>query len=126
MLEDTKISHETFRKEFGEEIYALVAGVTKIETLKFSSRDEAQADNCRKMILAMAKDIRVILIKLADRLHNMRTLNFLTREKQLEISHETISLYAPLAQRLGIFQLKSQLEDLQVPAPDEYQSPWVA
>ena len=112
VLEDTKIPHETFQKEFGDEIYALVAGVTKIETLKFSSRDEAQAENWRKMILATAKDIRVIVIKLADRLHNMRTLNFLTREKQLEISHETISLYAPLAQRLGIFQLKSELEDL--------------
>ncbi|MDD5209799.1 MAG: RelA/SpoT family protein [Elusimicrobiales bacterium] len=124
VLEDTKIPHETFKKEFGEEIYALVAGVTKIETLKFSSRDEAQAENWRKMILATAKDIRVIMIKLADRLHNMRTLNFLSREKQLEISHETLSLYAPLAQRLGIFQLKSQLEDLSFKYlhPDEYQS----
>ncbi|OIN99174.1 MAG: hypothetical protein COX65_09985 [Elusimicrobia bacterium CG_4_10_14_0_2_um_filter_56_8] len=124
VLEDTKIPHETFKKEFGEEIYALVAGVTKIETLKFSSRDVAQAENWRKMILATAKDIRVIVIKLADRLHNMRTLNFLTREKQLEISHETLSLYAPLAQRLGIFQLKSQLEDLSFKYlyPDEYQS----
>jgi len=124
VLEDTKIPHETFKKEFGEEIYALVAGVTKIETLKFSSRDVAQAENWRKMILATAKDIRVIVIKLADRLHNMRTLNFLTREKQLEISHETLSLYAPLAQRLGIFQLKSELEDLSFKYlhPDEYQS----
>ena len=124
VLEDTKIPHETFKKEFGEEIYALVAGVTKIETLKFSSRDEAQAENWRKMILATARDIRVIVIKLADRLHNMRTLNFLTREKQLEISHETISLYAPLAQRLGIFRLKSELEDLSFKYlhPDEYQS----
>jgi GTP pyrophosphokinase len=124
VLEDTKIPHELFKKEFGEEIYALVAGVTKIETLKFSSRDEAQAENWRKMILATAKDIRVIVIKLADRLHNMRTLNFLTREKQLEISHETLSLYAPLAQRLGIFQLKSELEDLSFKYlhPDEYQS----
>lgn len=124
VLEDTKIPHETFRKEFGEEIYALVAGVTKIETLKFSSRDEAQAENWRKMILATAKDIRVIVIKLADRLHNMRTLNYMPKEKQLEISHETISLYAPLAQRLGIFQLKSELEDLSFKYlfPDEFQS----
>ena len=124
VLEDTKIPHETFQKEFGDEIYTLVSGVTKIETLKFSSRDVAQAENWRKMILATAKDIRVIVIKLADRLHNMRTLNFLTREKQLEISHETISLYAPLAQRLGIFQLKAQLEDLSFKYlhPDEYQS----
>ncbi len=124
VLEDTKIPQETFRKEFGEEIYVLVSGVTKIETLKFSSRDVAQAENWRKMILATAKDIRVIVIKLADRLHNMRTLNFMPREKQLEISHETISLYAPLAQRLGIFNLKSELEDLSFKYlhPDEYQS----
>ena len=124
VLEDTKITHDAFRKEFGDEIYTLVAGVTKIETLKFSSRDEAQAENWRKMLLATAKDIRVIVIKLADRLHNMRTLNFLSREKQLEISHETLSLYAPLAQRLGIFHLKSELEDLSFKFlhPDEYQS----
>ena len=124
VLEDTQIPHETFKKEFGDEIYTLVAGVTKIETLHFSSRDEAQAENWRKMILATAKDIRVIVIKLADRLHNMRTLNFLTNEKQLEISHETLSLYAPLAQRLGIFSLKSELEDLSFKYlyPDEYDS----
>lgn len=124
VLEDTTVPHETFRKEFGEEIYNLVAGVTKIETLHFSSRDEAQAENWRKMILATARDIRVIVIKLADRLHNMRTLNFLTGEKQLEISHETLSLYAPLAQRLGIFRLKSELEDLSFKYlyPDEYDS----
>jgi len=112
ILEDTSVSHDTFKKEFGPEIYDLVMGVTKIETLKFSSRDEAQAENWRKMILATAKDIRVIIIKLADRLHNMRTLNFLSEEKQVEISQETLSLYAPLAQRLGIFHLKSELEDL--------------
>ena len=123
VLEDTTVSRDTFRKEFGSEIYELVLGVTKIETLKFSSRDEAQAENWRKMILATAKDIRVIVIKLADRLHNMRTLNFLTQEKQLEISHETLSLYAPLAQRLGIFHVKSELEDLSFKYlhPDEYQ-----
>lgn len=124
VLEDTSVSHDTFRKEFGEEIYNLVMGVTKIETLKFSSRDVAQAENWRKMILATAKDIRVIVIKLADRLHNMRTLNFLPSEKQLEISHETLSLYAPLAQRLGIFHLKSELEDLSFKYlhPDEFRS----
>jgi GTP pyrophosphokinase len=124
VLEDTKITPDAFAREFGPEIATLVAGVTKIETLKFSSRDEAQAENWRKMILATAKDIRVIVIKLADRLHNMRTLNFMPKEKQLEISHETISLYAPLAQRLGIFQLKSELEDLSFKYlfPDEYQS----
>ncbi|HOW89467.1 MAG TPA: RelA/SpoT family protein [Elusimicrobiales bacterium] len=124
ILEDTSVSHDTFRKEFGEEIFNLVMGVTKIETLKFSSRDVAQAENWRKMILATAKDIRVIVIKLADRLHNMRTLDFLSPEKQLEISHETLSLYAPLAQRLGIFHLKSELEDLSFKHlhPDEFRS----
>jgi GTP diphosphokinase / guanosine-3',5'-bis(diphosphate) 3'-diphosphatase len=124
VLEDTKITDEQFRAEFGEEIYTLVSGVTKIETLKYSSKDEAQAENWRKMLLATAKDIRVIVIKLADRLHNMRTLNYMSKEKQIEISHETISLYAPLAQRLGIFHLKSELEDLSFKYlhPDEYQS----
>jgi len=124
VLEDTDVTDETFKKEFGEEIYNLVAGVTKIEALNFSSRDVAQAENWRKMILATARDIRVIIIKLADRLHNMRTLNYLPREKQLAISSETLSLYAPLAQRLGIFSLKSELEDLSFKYlfPEEYQS----
>jgi GTP pyrophosphokinase len=123
VLEDTKIPPDTLKKEFGDEINNLVSGVTKIETLKFSSRDEAQAENWRRMILATAKDIRVIVIKLADRMHNMRTLGWLSPAKQLEISHETISLYAPLAQRLGMFQIKSELEDLSFKYlhPDEYQ-----
>ncbi|HOI42617.1 MAG TPA: RelA/SpoT family protein [Elusimicrobiales bacterium] len=123
VLEDTKIPPDTLKKEFGDEINNLVAGVTKIETLKFSSRDEAQAENWRRMILATARDIRVIVIKLADRMHNMRTLGWLSPAKQLEISHETISLYAPLAQRLGMFQIKSELEDLSFRYlhPDEYQ-----
>ncbi|HCE97831.1 MAG: hypothetical protein A2X34_10135 [Elusimicrobia bacterium GWC2_51_8] len=124
VLEDTKITPDSIKKDFGPEICDLVQGVTKIETLKFSSRDVAQAENWRRMLLATAKDIRVIVIKLADRLHNMRTLNFLTREKQLEISHETISLYAPLSQRLGMFQIKSELEDLSFKYmhPDEFNS----
>ncbi|MBI4655905.1 MAG: bifunctional (p)ppGpp synthetase/guanosine-3',5'-bis(diphosphate) 3'-pyrophosphohydrolase [Elusimicrobia bacterium] len=112
VLEDTKTPHEVLKKEFGEEIYNLVLGVTKIDSLKFSSRDEAQAENWRRMLLATAKDIRVIIIKLADRLHNMRTLDYLSPEKQVEISQETVSLYAPLAQRLGMFEIKSELEDL--------------
>ncbi|HAH32930.1 MAG TPA: hypothetical protein DCL44_11525 [Elusimicrobia bacterium] len=124
VLEDTKITPEAIKKDFGQEVCDLVQGVTKIETLKFSSRDLAQAENWRRMLLATAKDIRVIVIKLADRLHNMRTLNFLTREKQLEIGYETLSLYAPLSQRLGMFQIKSELEDLSFKYmhPDEFNS----
>lgn len=124
VLEDTDVTDETFKKEFGDEIYNLVSGVTKIESFNFSSKDIAQVENWRKMILATAKDIRVIIIKLADRLHNMRTLNYLPRNKQLSIANETLSLYAPLAQRLGIFQIKSELEDLSFKYlfPEEYQS----
>ncbi len=122
VLEDTPFTPEDLKKEFGEEITLLVQGVTKLDSLKFSSSDEAQAENWRKMILATAQDIRVIIIKLADRLHNMRTLNFLKPEKQISNSRETISLYAPLAQRLGMFELKSDLEDLsfQYLYPSEY------
>jgi GTP pyrophosphokinase len=112
VLEDTPVTSEELEKEFGDEIARLVEGVTKLDTLKFTSRDEAQAENWRKMMLATAQDIRVILIKLADRLHNMKTLNYLSREKQERKAYETITLYAPLAHRLGMFQLKSELEDL--------------
>ena len=112
VIEDTPITPAELEKEFGEEIASLVEGVTKLDSLKFTSRDEAQAENWRKMMLATAQDIRVILIKLADRLHNMKTLNYLSREKQERKAYETITLYAPLAQRLGMFQLKSELEDL--------------
>ena len=112
VLEDTRITPEAMRAEFGEEITRLVLGVTKLEHLQYSSRDDVQAENWRKMLLATAQDIRVIIIKLADRLHNMQTLGYLTAEQQQRISHETLSLYAPLAHRLGMFQLKSQLEDL--------------
>ncbi|MFA6002857.1 MAG: RelA/SpoT family protein [Elusimicrobiota bacterium] len=112
ILEDTPTKQEALRAEFGEEITRLVLGVTKLDHLQYSSRDDVQAENWRKMLLATAQDIRVIVIKLADRLHNMQTLGYLSEEKQLRISHETISLYAPLAHRLGMFQLKGQLEDL--------------
>jgi len=111
-IEDTDATSEQLTKEFGEEVVRLVEGVTKLDTLKFISRDEAQAENWRKMLLATAQDIRVILIKLADRYHNMRTLEFLPPERQSRIAQETVSLYAPLAHRLGMFQLKSDLEDL--------------
>ncbi|MBI4348990.1 MAG: bifunctional (p)ppGpp synthetase/guanosine-3',5'-bis(diphosphate) 3'-pyrophosphohydrolase [Elusimicrobia bacterium] len=112
VLEDTPTTPEQLRKEFGDEITRLVEGVTKLDSLHFTSHDDAQAENWRKMMLATAQDIRVILIKLADRLHNMKTLQFLKPEKQERIAHETASLYAPLAHRLGMFRLKSQLEDL--------------
>ncbi|MDO8756552.1 MAG: HD domain-containing protein, partial [Elusimicrobiota bacterium] len=111
-IEDTATTEMQLRAEFGEEIAMLVMGVTKLDALKFESRDEAQAENWRKMLLATAQDIRVIVVKLADRLHNMKTLNFLKREKQERIAAETMALYAPLAHRLGMFKLKGELEDL--------------
>ncbi|MFI5362240.1 MAG: RelA/SpoT family protein [Elusimicrobiota bacterium] len=111
-IEDTSTTEAQLRAEFGEEIAMLVLGVTKLDALKFESRDEAQAENWRKMLLATAQDIRVIIVKLADRLHNMKTLNYLKREKQERIAAETMALYAPLAHRLGMFGLKSELEDL--------------
>jgi GTP pyrophosphokinase len=111
-IEDTPTTESQLRAEFGEEIAMLVMGVTKLDALRFESRDEAQAENWRKMLLATAQDIRVIIVKLADRLHNMKTLNFLKREKQERIATETMALYAPLAHRLGMFGLKSELEDL--------------
>jgi GTP pyrophosphokinase len=122
-LEDTPTTEAQLRAEFGEEISMLVMGVTKLDALKFESRDEAQAENWRKMLLATAQDIRVIVVKLADRLHNMKTLNFLKREKQERIAAETMALYAPLAHRLGMFGLKSELEDLsfQYLHPEEFE-----
>ncbi|MDE2039072.1 MAG: bifunctional (p)ppGpp synthetase/guanosine-3',5'-bis(diphosphate) 3'-pyrophosphohydrolase [Elusimicrobia bacterium] len=112
VLEDTSISEQALRSEFGEEITKMVVGVTKLDHLQFNSRDDAQAENWRRMLLATAQDIRVIVIKLADRLHNMRTLSYLREDKRKRIAYETVSLYAPLAHRLGMFKLKSQLDDL--------------
>jgi len=127
VVEDSGVTLEELQKEFGLEIANLVDGVTKIGGIKLTgSSDEEFVENLRKMLLAMAKDLRVILIKLSDRLHNLQTLNFLPKEKQLRIGRETLEVYAPLADRLGMGEMKGKLEDLAFPFvyPKEHQ--WLA
>ncbi len=114
VVEDTEISSEEIKRDFGEEVALLVDGVTKIGRIQYVSREQQQAESLRKMLIAMGKDIRVIVIKLADRLHNMRTLDSLPEAKQLEKSLETIEVYAPIAHRLGIHAIKEELEDLSI------------
>ena len=111
-VEDTSVTIEEIHKEFGEQVAHIVEGVTKISKIDFASSEEAQAENVRKMVLAMMDDIRVVLIKLADRLHNMRTLKFLSPERQKKIARETLDIYAPIAHRLGMGKIRGELEDL--------------
>jgi GTP pyrophosphokinase len=111
-IEDTEVTHEDVRREFGDQVVHIVEGVTKIDKIDFASREERQAENVRKMVLAMVDDIRVVLIKLADRLHNMRTLQHLPEERRQNVAKETLEIYAPLAHRLGMGKVRGELEDL--------------
>ncbi|NTU61553.1 MAG: bifunctional (p)ppGpp synthetase/guanosine-3',5'-bis(diphosphate) 3'-pyrophosphohydrolase, partial [Caldiserica bacterium] len=121
-LEDTALAAEVIKEKFGAEVLQLVQGVTKLNKLQFKSSKEQQLENTRKMLLAMANDIRVVLIKLADRLHNMRSLGIFRRDKQSRIAQETMEIFVPLAGRLGIYRIKWELEDLAFRAmePDEF------
>src|SRR6187431_3637377 len=110
--EDTPTTIERIRELFGEEVAHVVEGVTKLSALQFASSEERQAESFRKMLLAMVDDIRVILVKLADRLHNMRTLHHLPEERRIKIAQETLDIYAPIANRLGMSKVKNELEEL--------------
>ena len=122
VVEDTNATEEDIIRNFGNEVAEMVAGVTKLSNMQFASIEETQVENYRKMFLAMGKDIRVILIKLADRLHNMRTLKYLKRERQIANAKETMELYSPLANRLGLYNIKAELDDLSFKYlyPEEY------
>ena len=128
VIEDTSASEVDIKNIFGEEVLTLVLGVTKLEKIQFNSREDEQAENFRKLFVAMAKDIRVIIIKLADRLHNMRSLNFLSVERQQRMAKETLDIYAPLARRLGIYVFEGEFEELSLQvlepeAPAEVEAP---
>src|SRR4029450_13325475 len=112
VLEDTLTDADRLREYFGADVLHIVEGVTKISKIPFSSSEERQAENFRKLLLAMVDDVRVILVKLADRLHNMRTLQYLPEERRVRIARETMDIYAPLAGRLGMSRIKNELEDL--------------
>src|SRR5215216_3808325 len=122
VVEDTLVDLDTIRKYFGDEVTQLVDGLTKISQISNVSHEEQQAENVRKMLLAMVNDVRVVLVKLADRLHNMRTLQFLKPEKRRRIAQETLHIFAPIAHRLGMGRLRSELEDLAFKHlhPEEY------
>lgn len=112
VVEDCDVKPEEIEKEFGNEVAQIVVGLTKISKIKFKTKEESQAENFRKMVVAMAKDLRVIIVKLADRMHNMRTLQYVNEEKQKKIAQETLDIYVPLASRLGINSVKTELEDI--------------
>ncbi|WP_286842677.1 HD domain-containing protein, partial [Idiomarina sp. UBA4206] len=112
VVEDCEVTPEQLEKEFNTNVAQIVVGLTKISKIKFKTKEESQAENFRKMVVAMAKDLRVIIVKLADRMHNMRTLQYVSEEKQRKIAQETLDIYVPLASRLGINSVKSELEDL--------------
>ena len=121
-IEDTLTTAEQIEKEFGKDVAFLVGGLTKLSRISFGSQEERQSENFRKMILAMSADIRILLVRLADRIHNMRTLQYHPKDKRIYIARETMDIYAPLANRLGINSMRMELEDLsfQYIAPDAY------
>src|SRR5438046_10097535 len=122
-VEDTHLTISDLEQSFGPTVGKLVAGLTKLEKISFHSQEQAQAENVRKMLVAMAEDVRVVLMKLADRLHNMRTVNYLAENRRAAMAQETLDIYAPLAHRLGMWNIKWELEDLSFSQlhPDEYQ-----